>query len=319
MNIRWPCSEAVNGMILTCNPTDRPQAHRVYSVVRNLGIAFWVTVVAMIACAVVLPLYFVDALALLAVAIGLIRPYRSDKPFSAGRKIFAGVMGVFAVIEIGIFYYWSGCFGIIPNASFALAVGEADRVVIRDGGFCHGDPDREPVLYVLTNNAEIAAFNQMFRFTGSRPPCCCCGYPGVDWWKGDRRIVKSAIHHGVALRCTGFPSDLGLALSSRALLRDWFKRHCDIDLREASGRRYQSCASAREHLERCAEMRMKSHVGNRPSLEDVRKFVTDQGKTIYDCPSGGKYTLSFDDKGAPCVKCSTPGHEWSFETGWDEK
>ena len=140
-----------------------------------------------------------------------------------------------------------------------------------------------PTAYVLTNNAEIAAFNQMFRFTGSRHSCCCCGYPGVDWWKGDRRIVKSAIHHGVALRCTGFPSDLGLALSSRALLRDWFKRHCDIDLREASGRRYQSCASA------------------------------------YDCPSGGKYTLSFDDKGAPCVKCSTPGHEWSFETGWDEK
>ena len=103
------------------------------------------------------------------------------------------------------------------------------------------------------------------------------------------------------------------------MLRDWFKRHCDIDLREASGRRYQSCASAREHLERYAEMRMKSHVGSRPSLEDVRKFVTDQGKTIYDCPSGGKYTLSFDDKGAPCVKCSTPGHEWSFETGWDEK
>lgn len=29
------------------NRTSRPQAHRVYSVMRNLGIAFWVTVVAM--------------------------------------------------------------------------------------------------------------------------------------------------------------------------------------------------------------------------------------------------------------------------------
>ena len=76
------------------NPTDRPQAHRVYSVMRNLGAAFWVTVVAMIASKAALPLYFVDALALLAVAIGLARPYRSDKPFSVGRKIFAGVMSV---------------------------------------------------------------------------------------------------------------------------------------------------------------------------------------------------------------------------------
>lgn len=33
------------------NQTGRPQAHRVYSVMRNLGIAFGVTVVAIIACA----------------------------------------------------------------------------------------------------------------------------------------------------------------------------------------------------------------------------------------------------------------------------
>ena len=216
---------------------DKPLAHCVYSVMRNLGVAFWVTVVAMIACAAALPLYLVDVLALLAVAIGLVWPYRSDKPFSVGRKIFAGVMSVFAVIEIGIFYYWSGCFGIVTNARFISAVGEADRVVIRDGGFCHGDQDCEPALYVLTNKAEIAAFNQMFRFTGSRPRCKCCGYPGVDWWKGDGRIVKSAIHHGMALRCEGFSSDLGLALGSRAQLREWFKQHCDIDLENARVRR----------------------------------------------------------------------------------
>ena len=40
--------------------TNRPQAHRVYSVMRNLGIAFGVTVVAMIASKAALPLYFVD-------------------------------------------------------------------------------------------------------------------------------------------------------------------------------------------------------------------------------------------------------------------
>ena len=56
------------------NQTSRLQARRVYSVMRNQGIAFWVTGVAMIASKAALPLYFVDALALLAVAIGLVRP-----------------------------------------------------------------------------------------------------------------------------------------------------------------------------------------------------------------------------------------------------
>lgn len=301
------------------NLTVRPKAHRVYSVVRNLGIAFWVTVVAEIACAAMLPAYFVDVIALLAVIMGIVRPYRSDTPFSVGRKIFAGVMSVFAVMEMVITYFWSGCFGIIPSARFALAISGADRVIIRDGGFCHGDPDREPALLVLTNKAEIAAFNKMFRLAGSRPPCRCCGYPGVDWWKGGKRIVKSAIHHGFALRCTGFPGDLGLAPGSRAQLRDWFKRHCDIDLSEASGRRYQGCAFARSYIEGYAEEWKKSHIGQLPSLEEVRKFAAEQGVKSLDCPGGGKYTLSFDDAGSPCVKCDVNGHDWGRRSGWGEK
>ncbi len=47
--------------------------------------------------------------------------------------------------------------------------------------------------------------------------------------------------------------------------------------------------------------------------------AAEQGKTIYDCPSGGKYTLSFGDKGAPYVKCDAKGHEWSSKTDWGEK
>lgn len=31
---------------------DRPRAHRVYSMMRNLGIAFWVTVTAVVVCVV---------------------------------------------------------------------------------------------------------------------------------------------------------------------------------------------------------------------------------------------------------------------------
>ena len=87
------------------NETVRPKAHRVYSVVRSLGIAFWVMIVATIASRAVMPLCFVDALALLAVVTGIVLPCRSDRRFSIWRKIFAAAMSVFVVIEIAIFYF----------------------------------------------------------------------------------------------------------------------------------------------------------------------------------------------------------------------
>ena len=74
----------------------------------------------------------------------------------------------------------------------------ADRVVIRDGGYgCCGDPERDPVLLVLTNPQEIADFRALFKFEekGANSVCMCCGHPGIDWWKGDVLVARTAVQH----------------------------------------------------------------------------------------------------------------------------
>ena len=108
---------------------------------------------------------------------------------------------------------------------FQSAIAGADRVVIRDGGFgCCGKPERDPVLLVLTDQKEIADFNAMFKFEdkGENGSCMCCGHPGIDWWKGDVLVARTAVQHLQGLRWKGFYGDASLVPESRNSLGEWF-------------------------------------------------------------------------------------------------
>ena len=108
---------------------------------------------------------------------------------------------------------------------FQEAVAEADRVVIRDGGFgCCTKPERDPVLLVLTDPKEIAELRGIFRFKdlGSNSSCMCCGHPGIDWWKGDELLARTAVQHLTALRWKGFHGDAELTPEASEALSAWF-------------------------------------------------------------------------------------------------
>ena len=108
---------------------------------------------------------------------------------------------------------------------FQSAIADADRVVIRDGGFgCCTKPERDPILLVLTDPKEIADFNAMFKFEdkGANSSCMCCGHPGIDWWKGDVLVARTAVQHLQGLRWKGFYGDASLVPESRKLLGEWF-------------------------------------------------------------------------------------------------
>ena len=213
---------------------------RLYSVVRNLEWAFPVTFVLGI---IAVPFWSADmyagmALSLTAVALafGLLRPRRVEKSLGKGRIWLVSLLAPLAVLQVvlGLAALWHGSLvgGMTRTSAFQSEIADADRVVIRKGGGgCHGDPDRDDVLYVITNKTELAEFGKMFRFSGSSMPCACCGYPGVDWWKGDKRIVLSAIHHGITLRVKGSSGDLRLWHFSRLALSKWFEEHCGIDIK----------------------------------------------------------------------------------------
>jgi len=108
---------------------------------------------------------------------------------------------------------------------FQSAIADADRVVIRDGGFgCCTKPERDPILLVLTDPKEIADFNAIFKFEdkGQNGSCMCCGHPGIDWWKGDVLVARTAVQHLQGLRWKGFYGDASLVPESRKSLGEWF-------------------------------------------------------------------------------------------------
>ena len=108
---------------------------------------------------------------------------------------------------------------------FQEAVAEADRVVIRDGGFgCCTKPERDPVLLELKDPKEIAELRGIFKFKdrGSNSECMCCGHPGIDWWKGDELLARTAVQHLTALRWKRFNGDAELTPEASDALTAWF-------------------------------------------------------------------------------------------------
>lgn len=116
------------------------------------------------------------------------------------------------------------------KAYFFKTISEADRIVVRDGGFDCCVPeekiDRQPVLAVVTNAAEVAAFTAMIQFEDSPSTgayCMCCGHPGIDWWKGGERLALTSVQHGKALRWRTFSDDYPFTAESAAALARWFE------------------------------------------------------------------------------------------------
>ena len=108
---------------------------------------------------------------------------------------------------------------------FQEAIAAADRVVIRDGGFgCCTKPERDPVLLELKDPKEIAELRGIFRFKdlGSNSSCMCCGHPGIDWWKGDKLLARTAVQHLTALRWKRFNGDAELTPEASEALSAWF-------------------------------------------------------------------------------------------------
>lgn len=108
---------------------------------------------------------------------------------------------------------------------FQEAIAEADRVVIRDGGFgCCTKPERDPVLLELKDPKEIAELRGIFKFEdrGSNAECMCCGHPGIDWWKGDELLARTAVQHLKALRWKRFHGDAELTPEAAEALSAWF-------------------------------------------------------------------------------------------------
>jgi hypothetical protein len=94
--------------------------------------------------------------------------------------------------------------------SLRWAIAKADRIVVRDGGFnCCSDVDSEVVLFEVTDPAEVQEVREHLLATGTGSQCGCCGFPGIDWYRGETRVALTAVQHGGALRWTRHDSPIG--------------------------------------------------------------------------------------------------------------
>ena len=148
---------------------------------------------------------------------------------------------------------------------FRSTIARADRIEIRDGGFnTLSELDGQPVLAVITNAAEIAAFNRMIRFEmrESLLYCRCIGYPGIDWWRDGKRIALASLQHKRAIRWDGFIGDRPLTKGSAEELCRWLGDH-GIDLDSPYSYLYERQMREAERL--LEEMReLKSRKSSQP-------------------------------------------------------
>ena len=225
----------------------------------------------------------------------------------------ASLAWFFAVLHLLILGFWvyfsTGFFGLLLNAKFKAAVKDADRVVIRDGGgLCHSDPDKEPSLIEITNRADIAAFNEMFKFARREMSCKCCGYPGIDWWRDGQRIAVAGIHHRRKLRVTGISGDLCFTGESGSRVQRWLETHCGLTPGDNSPR-YRRCMMARARIESEVLDLAKTNDSKKPTLDDLRDEFKKNGKEFPSCPAGGEYSLTYGEDGRPEIKCTAPRHD----------
>lgn len=113
------------------------------------------------------------------------------------------------------------------DGDFHKVIEQADRVVVRDGGYtCCGPVDKQAILLNITNRREIDELNRIVEFEPHQTSdaCMCCGYPGIDWYRGQKRVALTALHHGLALRWKKFPGDAQLTPRSSQAIVEWLAK-----------------------------------------------------------------------------------------------
>lgn len=143
---------------------------------------------------------------------------------------FLVAVAVFICIHIGVFVsmYEDANDPMRYQRRFRATTASADRIVVRDGGYdCCGPVVGQKILFEITDERELKEVRNNLRFEPgeSFSACMCCGYPGIDWYRGNRRIALTGVQHMHSLRWKGFPGDAYLTEESSQWLGQWLKRH----------------------------------------------------------------------------------------------
>lgn len=113
--------------------------------------------------------------------------------------------------------------------AFTKLLAEADRIRIFD-------PSGKTEFLTLTTPSELAEFRSLWEFAPSEDwlHCLCIGFPFMEAFKGEERILQMSFHHGYTLRSSEFRDDAALTKSSRVRAARWMIEHVLPQLEEDS-------------------------------------------------------------------------------------
>jgi hypothetical protein len=107
----------------------------------------------------------------------------------------------------------------------------ADRLVIKTGGPCHPNPDRDVVRFETTDTNAIAqVLSGLEAKSETGMHCRCCGSPTVYFYRGEQVLAAVSMHHRVTLRWhQSGHSDVTLTANSMSFLLAFFRDHGVLD------------------------------------------------------------------------------------------
>ncbi len=110
---------------------------------------------------------------------------------------------------------------------FHRTIARADRIVIRGGEIDDSGPDVElSIVYDITDQAKVAEVREHIQFLAQPPipPCFCYGYPEIDWYRGDERLMRTTLKHNQSLEWPEIVGSAMLTPESSLWIVEWLAK-----------------------------------------------------------------------------------------------
>lgn len=138
-----------------------------------------------------------------------------------------GLRNRFFLAPLGIMFALFAIFavvGLTATHRVRSTITESTRLIVRSGGNCHRNPERERVLFETEDSEVIERFAEQISLglgmMGMH--CMCCGEMTFDLYNDQDLHYSFSLHHGQSIRIE--ESSLGdreLSFSSRRRLKVW--------------------------------------------------------------------------------------------------
>ena len=111
--------------------------------------------------------------------------------------IAAVILGMVVYILLRVYTYAGNI-----NSIFHDKITGCDKIVVRDGGYDPFVPYySQKAIKIIIDPCDVNTFIKTIKFSRLQRigRCDCYGYPGIDFYRNNKRILVTSIKHNIAL------------------------------------------------------------------------------------------------------------------------